>query len=96
MALGDSWPALRMYLLLATSWGRVQPRRQQRVVLPRAGTVEDLFAAEENREHDADDDQLAVANAAIEVVTRRFGAPLYARVDLVPDNEEEICTKAPG
>jgi hypothetical protein len=63
----------------------------KRVVLPHAGTVDDLFAAEENHEHDADDDQLAVANAAVDVVTRRFGAPLYARVDLVRDNVGEIC-----
>jgi hypothetical protein len=63
----------------------------KRVVLPHAGMVDDLFAAEENRDHDPDDDQLAVANAAVQVVTGRFGAPLYARVDLVRDNAGEIC-----
>lgn len=63
----------------------------KRVALPRAGIVEDLFAAERTGEHEADAEQLAVARAAVDVVTARFGVPTYARVDLVRDDAGRPC-----
>ena len=50
---------------------------------PRAGSVEDLFAHEENAAHTAEPAQIAVAQAALDVVTARFGRLPYARIDLV-------------
>lgn len=63
----------------------------KRVALPRAGLVEGLFAEERTATHTADDAQLAVAGAAIAAVTARIGAPTYARVDLVRDDDNQYC-----
>lgn len=63
----------------------------KRVTLPRAGTVEDLFAAETNATHTATDEQVAVAQAAMDVVAGRVGVPAYARVDLVNDDDGRPC-----
>lgn len=63
----------------------------KRVALPRAGAVPGLFAPETTRAHTAGPAQLAVAEAAVGVVTERFGAPAYARVDLVRDDAGEFC-----
>lgn len=43
----------------------------KRVNLPRAGAVETLFAAERNTRHVASVDQISVATAAIDAVSRR-------------------------
>lgn len=59
----------------------------KRVDLPDAGMVDGLFVAETNVEHRADAAQIEVATAAVEVVAGRFGTPVYARVDLVRDDE---------
>ena len=84
VAAEGEWPLIYLH-------GEYSHAASKRVVLPQAGAVADLFAAEANAAHVADDDQRAAADAAIEVVTRRFGAPLYARVDLVRDNAGHMC-----
>lgn len=84
VAVDGEWP-------LVFLGGRYSHAASKRVTLPRAGLVTDLFAAEANTGHEADDDQLAVASAAVDVVTRRFGAPTYARVDLVRDDAGRAC-----
>ena len=76
VAIEGEWPLLYF-------GGEYSHAASKRVALPRARTVDDLYASETTAGHTADDDQLAVANAAVEVVTRRFGTPMYARVDLV-------------
>ncbi len=63
--------------------GRYSHAASKRVRLPRAGSVEDLFAHEENAPHTAEPAQIAVAQAALDVVTTRFGRLPYARIDLV-------------
>jgi glutathione synthase/RimK-type ligase-like ATP-grasp enzyme len=59
----------------------------KRVALPRASSVEGLFAEETNTAHVADAAQIDVAQAAVDVVAERFGVPAYARVDLVRDDD---------
>ena len=59
----------------------------KRVSLPRAGTVDDLFAEERNAPHSATADQIETARAAVDVVATRFGVPTCARVDLVRGDE---------
>lgn len=63
----------------------------KRVSLPRAGAVDDLFAAETNASHTATSDQVAVARAAVDLVSARWGTPTYARVDLVRDDDGHHC-----
>jgi glutathione synthase/RimK-type ligase-like ATP-grasp enzyme len=63
----------------------------KRADLPQAGAVETLFAAETNTRHVATADQIAVATAAVEAVSRRLGTPTYARVDLVRDDDGRYC-----
>lgn len=63
----------------------------KRVALPRAGSVDDLFAMETNTAHVASQDQIAVAQAAVALVSARFGTPAYARVDLVRDDDGRSC-----
>ena len=47
--------------------------------------------SETSRPHRALDGQVAVAQAAMEFVTERFGVPTYARVDLVNDDDGRPC-----
>ncbi|GAA1582842.1 hypothetical protein GCM10009828_003650 [Actinoplanes couchii] len=63
----------------------------KRVALPRAGTVEYLFAEETNVAYTADPEQIAVARQVVDLVTERFGTPVYARVDLVRDDDGKPC-----
>jgi glutathione synthase/RimK-type ligase-like ATP-grasp enzyme len=71
--------------------GQYSHAASKRVALPRAALVDDLFAEETNAPYAADADQIAVAQRAIAVVTQRFGVPLYARVDLVRDDDGSPC-----
>ena len=71
--------------------GHYSHAANKRVTLPESGTVEALFAEESNVPGTADSEQIAVAQAAIDVVTKRFGAPTYARVDLVHDDDGHSC-----
>jgi hypothetical protein len=71
--------------------GRYSHAANKRVTLAESGALDELFAAETNTPHVADAEQIAVAQAAIDVVTERFGAPAYARVDLVRDDEGRSC-----
>jgi hypothetical protein len=71
--------------------GRYSHAANKRVTLAQTGAVDELFAAETNTAYVAEAEQIAVAQAAIDVVTERFGAPLYARVDLVRDDQGRSC-----
>ncbi len=64
---------------------------RKRVELPRGGRTGRLFAPEHNHPHAPDGDQLEVARAALAVATQRFGAPSYARVDLVRGDDGHPC-----
>ena len=63
----------------------------KRVAVPRAGSVEDLFAEETNAPHEATPAQVALGDAAVRVVTDLLGTPAYARVDVVRDDAGEHC-----
>jgi len=71
--------------------GQFSHAASKRVALPRAGTVDDLFAAETNAGHIATEAQIEVARAAVELVSHRLGTPTYARVDLVRDDDGQFC-----
>jgi len=71
--------------------GRFSHAASKRVTLPRAGAVDDLFAAETNTEHIATAAQLEVAQAAVDLVSARRRTPTYARVDLVRADAGEFC-----
>lgn len=71
--------------------GRYSHAASKRVALPRAGLVEDLFAAETNVSYRAGPEQIEVAQRAVDLVTERFGVPLYARVDLVRAEDGTPC-----
>jgi glutathione synthase/RimK-type ligase-like ATP-grasp enzyme len=72
--------------------GEYSHAASKRVRVPHGGgSVEGLFAAEENAPYVPDPDQRAVADAAIEHVNERFGVPTYARVDLVRDDDGRPC-----
>lgn len=72
--------------------GEFSHAASKRVRVPHGGgTVEGLFAAEENASYSPDPDQRAVADAAISQVTARFGSPTYARVDLVRGDDGRPC-----
>ena len=71
--------------------GKFSHAANKRVALPRAGTVDDLFAAETNSPHTPTTSQIKVAQAAIEFVSAKFGMTTYARVDLVLDNQDNFC-----
>lgn len=71
--------------------GRYSHAASKRVALPHAGLVDDLFVEETNAPYAADAEQIAMAQRAIDVVTRRFGVPRYARVDLVRDDDGRPC-----
>lgn len=84
VSLHGEWPLIFLD-------GHYSHAASKRVTLPELGTIEDLFAEETNAPHIADTGQVAVAQAAIDVVTERFGTPTYARVDLVRDDEGRSC-----
>jgi hypothetical protein len=67
--------------------GRYSHAANKRIALAPAGVVDDLFVSEELAAHDAGAAQVAVAQAAVDVVAARFGTPAYARVDLVRDDD---------
>ena len=71
--------------------GRFSHSANKRVNLPRGGIVDDLFAGETNTEHIATAAQIEVAQAAVDMVSDRFGTPTYARVDLVRDDAGRYC-----
>ncbi len=63
----------------------------KRVTLPRAGLVEEFFAAETCAPHTATPAQIEVAQAAMDFVIERLGIPAYARIDLVRDDAGDFC-----
>ncbi|MGL4745350.1 MAG: ATP-grasp domain-containing protein [Dermatophilaceae bacterium] len=71
--------------------GRYSHTANKRVTLPRANEVADLFAAETVTPATADTAQIELAQAAVDLVVRRFGTPTYARVDLVRDDDGRPC-----
>lgn len=71
--------------------GKFSHAANKRVSLPRAGTVDDLFAAETNTAHIATASQIEVAQSAIDLVSNKFGPPTYGRVDLVRDDQDNFC-----
>jgi len=71
--------------------GKFSHAANKRVTLPRAGSVDDLFAPETNSPHTPTTNQLKVAQAAIDFVSSKFGTTTYARVDLVLDNQGNDC-----
>ena len=71
--------------------GRFSHAANKRVSLPRASVIDDLFAAETTTEHAATETQVAVAQAAMDVVGARWGTPAFARVDLVRDDSGRFC-----
>ena len=84
VAIAGEWPLIFFR-------GEYSHAASKRVALPRAGTVDDLFAAETNAPHIASTEQVATAQAAVNVVSARVGTPAYARVDLVNDDEGHPC-----
>jgi glutathione synthase/RimK-type ligase-like ATP-grasp enzyme len=76
VATDGEWP-------LVFFGGRFSHAASKRVALPRAGSVDDLFAEETNTGHVASVAQIEVAQAAIDHVCSTLGTPAYARVDLV-------------
>jgi len=72
--------------------GEFSHAANKRVALPRAGAVEGLFAAEDNRPAEVSRELVAVGRAAIEVAAKACGeVPLYGRVDLVLDDAGTPC-----
>jgi glutathione synthase/RimK-type ligase-like ATP-grasp enzyme len=71
--------------------GQFSHAASKRVALPHAGLVDDLFVEETNAPYVADAEQIAVAQRAVDLVTRRFGVPRYARVDIVRDDDGRPC-----
>ncbi len=67
--------------------GRFSHTASKRVPVPEGSVTADFFVMEQMAEATATPDMIAVADAAIAVVTERFGTPLYGRVDLVRDDE---------
>jgi glutathione synthase/RimK-type ligase-like ATP-grasp enzyme len=84
VATDGEWP-------LVFFGGEYSHAAAKRVQLPRAGTVDDLYAHETNAAHTASADQIAVARSAVDVVARQLGTPTYARVDLVRDDSGGYC-----
>ena len=84
VAVEGEWP-------LVFFGGRFSHAANKRVSLPRGRVIDTLFAPESNSSHAADDEQIAVAQQAVDSVSERFGVPLYARVDLVRDDQGRSC-----
>jgi glutathione synthase/RimK-type ligase-like ATP-grasp enzyme len=86
VAADGEWP-------LVFLGGEYSHAASKRVVLPRAGVVDDLFVEEANSAHTATPAQIETARAAMDAVVARFGVPAYARVDLVragPDDHRVL------
>lgn len=86
VAADGEWP-------LVFFGGEYSHAASKRVVLPRAGEVDDLFVEEANSAHTATPAQIETARAAMDAVVARFGVPAYARVDLVragPDDHQVL------
>ena len=71
--------------------GRFSHAANKRVALPRAGVIDELFAAETNTRHIATAAQIAVGQAAVDVASAHVGTPTYARVDMVRDDAGDFC-----
>lgn len=71
--------------------GEYSHAASKRVSVPRASTTTRLFLEETLDLHVADEDQVAVAQAAVDLVAERFGTPAYARVDLVHGEDGRPC-----
>jgi glutathione synthase/RimK-type ligase-like ATP-grasp enzyme len=84
VATDGEWP-------LVFFGGRYSHAASKRVALPAVGVVDDLFAEETNVPYVASPAQIEVAERAVALVTERFGVPLYARVDLVRDDDGRPC-----
>ncbi len=76
VATDGEWPLLFF-------GGAYSHAASKRVALPEAGEVSGLYVPEDSAPHTASPEQVAVAQAAVDVVTERFGALAYARVDVV-------------
>jgi len=63
----------------------------KRVTLPRAGVIDEFFAAESNTGHAASKAQIEVGQAAVDAASARVGPPTYARVDVVRDDAGQFC-----
>lgn len=85
VATEGEWPLVFFY-------GEFSHAARKRVAVPEAGTVPGLFAEETNTTYTASAEQIQAAQKAIDVVTHRFGALAYARVDLVraDDNTSQV------
>jgi hypothetical protein len=83
VAVDGEWPLIFLD-------GHYSHAASKRVALPAAGSVDGLFAQESNAPHTADTAQITVAQAAVDVVVRRFDVPTYARVDLVRDDRGQF------
>ena len=71
--------------------GRFSHAASKRVTLAEQGAVDALFVAEDNAPHTASDEQVAVAQAAVDLVTSRFGPLAFVRVDLVRADDGTSC-----
>ncbi|WP_019925380.1 RimK family alpha-L-glutamate ligase [Nocardia sp. BMG111209] len=71
--------------------GRFSHAAVKRVELPRARTIDEMFAPEINTAHTAAAAQIETAQAAVDLVCDRVGTPTYARVDLVRDDTGRFC-----
>jgi glutathione synthase/RimK-type ligase-like ATP-grasp enzyme len=67
--------------------GRFSHAANKRIELAPAGSVDELYVAEELTAHTPEPAQLAAAQGAVDLVAARFGTPAYARVDLVRDDD---------
>lgn len=64
--------------------------RKDPLLRPGGAAVEGLFAPERITPRQATPAEVAVADAALAAVERRFGGTLYARVDLVPGDDGPV------
>lgn len=67
--------------------GRFSHTASKRVPVPEGSVTAEFFVMEQMAEATATPDMIAVADAAMALVSARFGTPLYGRVDLVRDDD---------
>lgn len=84
VAVDGEWPLMFFA-------GAYSHAASKRVALPQAALIEEFFAAETCAPHTASPAQIEVAHAAMDVVTKQFGTPTYARIDLVRDDAGDFC-----